>query len=52
MKLLSLISVLLLSTLAVAQEKTKGDAFEVFENARLEAAETGRNLFVHLGAPW
>ncbi|MDP7246308.1 MAG: hypothetical protein QF389_07005, partial [Planctomycetota bacterium] len=52
MKYLPLFFALALSTLALAQEETKADAFDVLEKARLEAAESGRNLFVHLEAPW
>ncbi len=51
MKYLPLFFALALSTLALAQEETKADAFDVLEKARLEAAESGRNLFVHLEAP-
>ena len=49
----SLLFSLLMTPALLAQDSdSKQDAFEVLETARVEAAESGRNLFVHIGAAW
>ena len=49
MKSLSLLLALTLTSALPCQEKP--NAGKVLEKARLEAVESGRNLFVHIGAP-
>ena len=44
--------VLALTPTLISQEAEKLDAIEVLETARLEALQSEKNLFVHLGAPW
>ena len=50
MKSLSLLLALTLTSALPCQEKPNAE--KVLEKARLEAVESGRNLFVHIGAPW
>ena len=50
MKSLSLLLALTLTSTLPCQEKLNAE--KVLEKARLEAVEAGRNLFVHIGAPW